>query len=130
VKKGHILIVDDHAPTRTALARILALKGSVVRCAAGVGEALLELDSPPSSIILDLTLPDGNGETILDAVRDRQLETRIVVVSGISDPERLEAVAQRYGPVAILLKPASVDAILSACDGSRQPRPEPSHRDD
>jgi DNA-binding NtrC family response regulator len=116
-----MLIVDDDIATRSALARIFALRGWEVRSAASVAEATAELDRRPDYIILDLSLTDGDGETVLEAIKVRGMNTRAVVVSGVSDVERLRAVEARFRPAAVMLKPVDPQALYAVC-GRRSQR--------
>jgi DNA-binding NtrC family response regulator len=115
-----MLVVEDDANTRTALRRIFALRGWTVRSAATVAEGLRALDPTPDCLILDLSLPDGNGERILDAVASRGLATRILVISGVSDAARLKQVEERYRPAAVFLKPVNLEQILQVSNPIRQ----------
>jgi DNA-binding NtrC family response regulator len=118
MSRPRILVVDDHAATRTALNRLFSLKGWEVRCASGVAEAIGELSNPPDCLIVDMRLPDGDGEAVLEAIRSRGITTCAIVVSGDSDPERVNAIQERYHPAAVLLKPVRLDAMLKACSAS------------
>ena len=65
-----------------------------MRAAAMVSGGLAALDPPPDCIVLDLKMPDGQGEAILRKVRANGLPIRVVVVTtGVSDPARLAEVA-------------------------------------
>jgi CheY-like chemotaxis protein len=62
---GRILIVDDDADVRAAIAEILTEAGYEVSCAANGAEALAQLASPqpPKAILLDLMMPVMDGWT-------------------------------------------------------------------
>jgi DNA-binding NtrC family response regulator len=63
---GRILIVDDEANIRTALAKVLAKLGHVVKTAATVEEALQSLrDGRFQIVISDLRMPGGDGLHLL-----------------------------------------------------------------
>jgi DNA-binding NarL/FixJ family response regulator len=66
-------------------------------------------------VITDLDLPDGRGESILDAARAAQLETvpRLVVYSGSDDDERLAGLVRR-GVSAYVRKPSPMGELLAA----------------
>jgi DNA-binding NtrC family response regulator len=115
-----MLIVDDYAATRDIYARLFDLKGWQVRCAASVQEAIRELDPAPDCMILDLSLPGGGGEAVLEAAERLGLSTRVVVVSGISTPARLQAVQERFKPVAVFTKPVAWDILCAKCEGTEQ----------
>jgi len=102
-----ILIVDDD-PAARALARIFDRRGWSVESATSVAEALQKLDPPPDCVVLDLMLPDGDGETVLRAIRARGLPTRVVIVTATADLARVAAL----GPVTVLLKPLAAEAVL------------------
>jgi DNA-binding NarL/FixJ family response regulator len=60
---------------------------------------------------LDLSLPDGVGETILRKVRDDNLKTRVTVMTGIDDSARLRRV-RHLNPDALFKKPTDVADVL------------------
>lgn len=79
-----VLIVEDHAPMRAALADLLRtyFPASLVREAASVASALdLCHAEAPELVLLDVALPDGNGIALIPALRALAPGCRIVVVS-------------------------------------------------
>ncbi len=116
-QRSAVLLVEDHDTTRHILARLLSLKGWNVQTASTVGEGLALLDSEPDCVILDLMLPDGEGETVLRHVRDAGLRTRVVVTTATGDEGRLERVRQ-LEPVAILRKPIDVEEVCRVCESA------------
>jgi CheY-like chemotaxis protein len=114
---GHrprMLLVEDDPQTRHLLRRMLALCGWEVLEAATVAEALERLDPPPECVLLDLRLPDGDGETILRKVRIDRLPTRVVVNTGLHDPARLSEVSYLQ-PDAVLRKPLDAEGLRGIC---------------
>jgi two-component system, response regulator RegA len=99
-----VLVVEDDRATSSALRVLLARKGWEVQVAASLADAMAAIDSAPDVVILDLMLPDGNGEAVLERARQSKLPSRIIVTTGASDQNRLAAV-QRLGPDALLMKP-------------------------
>lgn len=68
-------------------------------------------------MILDLMLPDGQGEAVLRRVRADGLKTRIVVTSAHLGP----ASVHRLGPLRpdlLMPKPVDSRALVRECDGS------------
>src|SRR5436190_17582026 len=63
-----VMVVEDVACMRQALARLLESAGHSVRLAATVAEALRIADGS-DTVVLDLCLPDGSGRTVLEAMR-------------------------------------------------------------
>jgi DNA-binding response OmpR family regulator len=127
-----LLIVEDHSATRHALRGLFRLAGWHVSTAGSVTEglALLDAEPEPCCLVLDLKLPDGDGETVLCRVRERGLRTRVVVCSGLTDePKRLEAL-KALEPDAVLTKPliflnvwGGVCRVCQGAAGGDQPRP-------
>jgi DNA-binding response OmpR family regulator len=112
-----LLIVEDHAMTRNALRGLFARQGWDVRVAESVAKGLAALEPPPDCLLLDLMLPDGDGETILRKIRADGLPTRVAVCTGTGDPERLRAVSE-LRPDALLHKPIDITDLCRACDPS------------
>lgn len=86
--------------------------GWLVRLAATAAEGIewLELGHEPCCLILDLALPDGDGETVLAKARARGLRTYIAVCTGVMDQSRLAAVAA-LKPDVLLTKPITATHI-------------------
>ena len=85
-----ILVVDDHALIREALGGVLKqlkhdadiLEASNCLQAMQVVEAHVDLNL----VVLDLTLPDGDGFSMLSALRERRPAMAVVVPLGGSRP--------------------------------------------
>ena len=107
---ARLLIVDDErhdAELVVAVAASLDLRSEVVRTVADAREALAR--STPIGVVLDLKLPDGRGEAILDEVRRLALRLPIVVVSVEGEPAR----AIGLGADDYLTKPIDRARLLS-----------------
>jgi CheY-like chemotaxis protein len=80
-----VFIVEDNVPLGNLYRKVLESAGLNVIQAKSCQEAYERLeDVVPSAMLLDLTLPDGNGFDIVDYVKERPQfnDTRIAVVSG------------------------------------------------
>jgi len=110
------LIVEDHDGTRLALRSIFKRNGWQVSSAATMAGGLDLLHSSPDCIVLDLLLPDGDGETILRKVRTDNLPARVVAVTtGVDDPSRLAAVRE-LNPDVLLCKPIDLNVVFRMCE--------------
>ena len=82
---GRILVVDDDAQVRTAIARVLAGSHEVVE-ASGGREALgrVEAGDAFDAILCDLMMPDLSGMELYAALRARapELAARVIVMTG------------------------------------------------
>jgi CheY-like chemotaxis protein len=111
-----ILIVEDDLIMRYVLGRLVRLSGHATLSASSVAAGLTLLEAHPQCVVIDLNLPDGDGEVILHTVRERSLACRAVVCTGVTDPGRLQTL-EALAPDAILSKPVLVDEFLGACLG-------------
>lgn len=69
--KTEVLIIDDEVQIRKLLEITLGSNGYMVKQAATAKEGLLMAAShPPDAILLDLGLPDENGHTVLQKLRE------------------------------------------------------------
>ena len=118
-----VLLVEDDPDTRDAMSRLLRRAGCEVREAESVGDALLELEEwLPTHILLDLMLPDAGGVVVLRAVRRRQLDVRVAVLTAAGPGSAAVAEALKWRPEKVFHKPvlfAEVEAWLAGGDERR-----------
>ena len=69
------------------------------------------LNGPVDAVVLDLMLPDGDGIVVLEKIRAANADCRVVVTTGMSDPERLKKV-RALRPEAILMKPIDLRELV------------------
>src|SRR3954464_5446549 len=108
MERQRILVVEDDRTTRDLMRAIFAHLGWEVALASTVAEGLALLESRPDCLVLDFTLPDGNGAEILQGVRRAGLPTRVAVVSGWTDLNILE----KLKPEVVLCKPICPDELI------------------
>lgn len=88
-----ILVVDDHALIREALRSVLKkVRRDAVLLEAADGAQAMQMISEQADIklvLLDLTLPDRDGFSILAELRERYPTLAIVVLSGIQDRDHV-----------------------------------------
>lgn len=127
VATRRLLIVDDDQPLLNRLARAMERRGFEVRTAGSVAEGIrLAHEVPPDFAVVDLRLGDGNGLTIVTALRAVRADIRIVMLTGYGAIATAVA-AVKAGAVDYLPKPADADAIeaaLLAHDDALPPPPE------
>jgi two-component system KDP operon response regulator KdpE len=124
-----VLVVDDEAPIRRALAVNLRARGYDAALAANASEALqLATDRHPDAIILDLGLPDLSGIEVVRRLR-RYNSVPIVILSA-RDTERDKVAALDAGADDYVTKPFGMDELfarLRAALRRRQPDTEESN---
>jgi DNA-binding response OmpR family regulator len=111
--RPRLLLLEDDRATYTALKRVLALRGWDVILTTTVAEAREALDEPLDAAVLDLMLPDGAGDDLVQELRTRSPDMPIAVTTGVSDADRL-ALIHLAGPTVLLRKPIALPDLLKA----------------
>jgi DNA-binding NtrC family response regulator len=109
------LLVDDDATTLVALPDLLncRLPHLRVETTTDVVDALARLDIQHYSVVLtDLRMPRMDGLTFLQEVKRRQVETPVVLMTGISDAT-LATLAVEAGAFDFLSKPLDRDDLAT-----------------
>ena len=100
-----VLVIDDDHATRALLARVLAQGAVEVHTAPSGQEGLRMADEiGPDVILLDLRLPDLDGLTVLQTLRSRHPESRVIMMTAFGQVERAVE-AMRKGATDFLEKP-------------------------
>jgi DNA-binding NtrC family response regulator len=111
----HVLIVDDDAGTREALAAIIAEDGLTTASAGDLREARIQLvRQMPDVVFTDLKLPDGSGVDLFEDL-DPRSGVEVIVITGHASVESAVS-ALKMGAADYLVKPINmqrVKAILS-----------------
>lgn len=109
-----LLLVDDDAPFLTRLAKAMERRGFVTQTANSIaaGKAAA-IASPPAYAVVDLRLDDGNGLDVVELLRLRRPDCRIVVLTGYGAIATAVA-AVKIGAIDYLSKPADADDVLNA----------------
>ncbi|BDG60557.1 response regulator transcription factor [Caldinitratiruptor microaerophilus] len=106
-----VLIADDAALVRRALAIILEDQGHVVVEAGTGGEAVTRyFANRPDLVLMDVAMPGMNGVTTADLIRREDGQARIVFISAVVSDGLVRA-AQRLGALGVLLKPLDVGQL-------------------
>ena len=122
-----LLLVDDDAPFVARLARAMEKRGFLPRTAESVaaGRAAAETD-PPAYAVVDLRLEDGNGLEVVEALRMRRPDCRIVVLTGYGAIATAVA-AVKFGATDYLSKPADANDITNALLSCGEPPKPPEN---
>ena len=116
-----VLIVDDEAPVRHLLRRVIEKAGCgyEIREAATAEEAIdLVETEPPAVAFCDVHMPGANGLWLADQIRHASPSTAMVLATG--DPEVPAFESLRSGIIAYLVKPLAPRDVMAALeDGMR-----------
>lgn len=109
---GSVLLVEDDRELRSTLRDALAVEGYKVVTAASLseGQALLA-HADIDLVLLDLGLPDGDGEALLPAVRRCQGVPVLVISARHSDGQKIRLLDG--GADDYLVKPFSIGELLA-----------------
>lgn len=109
---GRVLVVDDEAAARAALAELLRDEGYEVQSAADGFKALGRLDNwTPDIVLTDLKMPGVDGIKLMDKVRERLPEMPVVVMTAFGTVESaVEAI--KHGANDYLTKPLHLGQLL------------------
>jgi CheY-like chemotaxis protein len=114
-----ILLVEDNRLVTDALVVLLESGGGhAVRTAATVADAVVRGAAEPVDVLLlDLTLPDGDGLGVLAGLRSAHAEPAVAVaLTGHDDPATI-ARCRAAGCRAVLLKPVPARELLALVAG-------------
>jgi two-component system cell cycle response regulator DivK len=110
---NHVLLVEDNELARDAMRLLLVHAGHQVSVAGTVAEAIMVARSgKPDLVLLDLTLPDGDG---LNVARELGVEENAPVFVALTGHDAHE-VAERCkgaGCVSIMVKPVTSKDLLA-----------------
>jgi two-component system response regulator RegA len=114
-----LLIVDDDKPFLQRVARAMEARGYDVRTADSVAEGVKQAEAAPAFAVVDLRLEDGSGLDVVEQVRRRRPDSRVVVLTGYGNIATA-VTAVKLGAIDYLAKPADADDIHLAL--TRGPR--------
>jgi DNA-binding NtrC family response regulator len=110
--KAHLLIVDDEANTLATLARAFRLAGYEATVCSSAARALQLVKSQPFDLILsDVVMPEKDGLSLLEDLKNLELPAPVIMISGQAHIE-MAVRATRLGAVDFLEKPLSTEKLL------------------
>jgi CheY-like chemotaxis protein len=109
-----ILVIDDDLYMREILRDLLSLdKYSVISAENGVEGLQKFRELKPALVLTDLIMPEKDGLTFIQEVKEEDPDARIIAVSGSSDMNLItEVVSANVNRV--LTKPFDIDELLDA----------------
>ena len=118
----HLLIVDDEAALRGAIAERLSDHGFAVEQAGSGEEALERLAAFAFDVLItDLKLPGINGRQVLDAAVERYPEIIAIVITGYGTvKDAVDAIKQ--GASDFITKPFQFDALMHVLRSAMEQR--------
>jgi pilus assembly protein CpaE len=115
-EKIRVLIVDDIAETRENIRKLLQFENDfeVVAAARNGREGIdLAKETKPDVILMDINMPDIDGITATETIRQNLPFTQIIILTVQGDPNYMRR-AMLAGARDFLTKPPSIDEMTSA----------------
>jgi DNA-binding NarL/FixJ family response regulator len=114
--KARVLIVDDHPVTRIGLTELINAEPDLEVCgaAADMAEALQQIENNlPNVAIVDLSLPGGSGIELIEQVKSRYPDVKMLVSSAYDESMFAER-AMRAGAMGFINKQETTEKLISA----------------
>ncbi len=120
-----LLLVDDDEPFLRRLSKAMEKRGFEIETADSVaaGRAIATA-RPPAYAVVDLRLEDGNGLDVVEVLREKRPDARVVVLTGYGAIATAVA-AVKIGATDYLSKPADANDIVSALLATGDELPPP-----
>jgi two-component system response regulator FixJ len=113
-----VLVIDDDAPVRKALKRLISAAGYDVEVMEDASAYLNRTRvPPPACLLLDLRMPGMSGIELLAAIAGTERMVPIVVITGEGD-ENVHREALAAGAMAVLEKPLDEAGLLGAIESA------------
>ena len=112
----NILVIDDEVAVNNNIRKILIKKGYHVDQAMTKSEAIQKVEERAYKLILlDLRIPGVRGLELLEFIRDKRPESKVIIVTGYANIETAVETA-RLGAIDFLAKPFTLNEIRTATE--------------
>ena len=120
-----LLLVDDDDAFLKRLAKAMEKRGFAVETADSIATAKAAVTArPPAYAVVDLRLGDGNGLDVVEVLRERRPDARVVVLTGYGAIATAVA-AVKIGATDYLSKPADATDVTNALLATTDELPPP-----
>ncbi|HVS53911.1 MAG TPA: response regulator [Opitutaceae bacterium] len=130
MKPISIIVVDDVESIQNLLRLWLEERGHVVACASSGRAASKRLRAEHFDLVVaDVLMPDGDGIELINELKAKQPDARILAISGGGTHLRATdclMLAKGLGAHAVLQKPFNRQQLLHAIDMACPPEPAPA----
>jgi DNA-binding response OmpR family regulator len=121
-----VLIVEDDKAIYTACHTLLKHYQFDVMLATTLAAATHSLAAKPDLVILDLSLPDGNGAALLEKIRSSGQQVKVFILTG-DETKETERKLRRLMPDRFFHKPLNFIEILEAARETLSPPTPAGH---
>ncbi|MEX0720875.1 MAG: response regulator transcription factor [Balneolaceae bacterium] len=116
----NILVIEDDPSVRTLVKAVLEHNGNTVSTAENAtdGEEMAE-GTEFEMIILDLGLPDGDGYEVCENLRNHNIETPVLILSGEQETN-VKVKCLKVGADDYLTKPFNTEELIARMDAIKR----------
>ena len=109
-KNAKILIVDDSRVVRMAMKKLLSNLEYSNFVEAGDGQEAVDIykDENPDLVIMDIIMPNMNGDEALAKIRETDKETPVIILSSFAKESKVDT-CRELGITEFITKPFSPD---------------------
>ena len=108
---SNLLIVDDEIDIREFAKNFFKKRGITVYTASGGREALEIIEQEkPELVLLDVRMEEMTGVEVLRELRKRNNSTKVIMVTGVEEPEVMDEV-RTLGVVQYIHKPLILEEL-------------------
>ena len=134
-----VLLIDDHPVVRAGLRALLRGEPDLeVVGEAGGGAAGIDLARRvrPNIVLTDLLMPDVDGVVVTQTITTELPDTRVIVLTSVSEDDVFVVRAVRAGAIGYVLKNADTDVLIQTIRSGTRDRctsrrgPPPAHAGD
>lgn len=116
-----ILIVEDNDFVRMQIVRFLSEENYDIIEASDGEQALALMNPEIAAAIVDVRMEPIDGFEFLRAIRGREMQTPVILVTGDQNPDLLSESA-KLGVAAVLMKPVQRDRLVKTLTRTLQSR--------
>ncbi len=108
---GNVLVVEDNDFVRMQIVRYLSDSGFATQEASDGEKALSGFSKETDLAIVDVRMEPIDGFEFIKALRSRNIQTPVILVTGDQNPDLLNE-ANKWGVSAVLMKPVQKDRLI------------------
>jgi len=107
-----VLLVDDEEDFLDAVAERMRARGIEVSTTTSARDALEMIEQKSyDAIVMDLMMPELEGTEALKAIKNRNGELQVILLTGYVTPEQVHQ-AMKFGAMDIIEKPPDLDVLI------------------
>jgi len=107
-----VLLVDDEEDFLDAVAERMRARGIEVSTTTSARDALEMIEEKSfDAIVMDLMMPELEGTEALKAIKNRNGEMQVIMLTGYVTPEQVDQ-AKKFGAMDIMEKPPNLDVLI------------------